>query len=116
MYFDCFGKCSLYALYSTEYFNSLLEREHFKNTLFYLITEDGLDYYHLRNVTDPEIFNAFEHVPAFMFNRDTNKRFEKNKYMLPDPYIFHPEALAISETWGDAIDMITAKSEEIEFN
>jgi len=57
--------------------------------------------------------NTFENVPAFMFNRDTKKRFEKNKYMLPDPYIFHPEALAISETWGDAIDMITTRSEEI---
>ena len=26
LYFDCFGNCSLYALYSTEYFNGLLER------------------------------------------------------------------------------------------
>lgn len=51
-----------------------------------------------------------------MFNRDTNKKFEKNKYMLPDPYIFHPDALAISDTWGDAIDMITTRSEEIEFS
>lgn len=58
----------------------------------------------------------FENVPAFMFNRDTNKRFEKKKFMLPDPYIFHPEALAISESWGDAIDMIITKSEEINFN
>ena len=26
LYFDCFGNCSLYALYSTEYFNGLLEK------------------------------------------------------------------------------------------
>jgi glyoxylase-like metal-dependent hydrolase (beta-lactamase superfamily II) len=83
---------------------------------------DGLtpppSYFGMNVAMNKKGYDTFENVPAFMFNRDTNKRFEKNKYMLPDPYIFHPEALAISETWGDAIDMIDEEfiETELEFD
>ena len=110
LYYNCFQNCTPYAKDFTKYFNSIVEKNPFKNTLFYLFSHEGLDPYEVRNITSSETLNLLEKVPAFIFNRDTNKRFEKNKYLLPDPYLIGPDNLAIADSWGEVVDMITSKS------
>ena len=51
-----------------------------------------------------------------MQNGNPLKRFEKEKFLLPDPYIIGSVDLRIADSWGDAVDMITRKSEEIDFD
>jgi hypothetical protein len=75
-----------------------------------------MENFKVSDIDNLEILNLLETVPAFMFNRDTNKRFEKYKFLLPDPYIIGSVDLRIADSWGDAVDMITRKSEETEFD
>ena len=116
LYYDCFSHCSYYTRFFTEYLNGIVEKNQFENTLFYLFSNEGMENFKVSDIDNLQILNLLETVPAFMFNRDTNKRFEKNKFLLPDPYIIGSVDLRIADSWGDAVDMITRKSEETEFD
>ena len=75
-----------------------------------------MENFKVSDIDNFQFLNLLETVPSFMFNRDTNKRFEKEKFLLPDPYIIGSVDLRIADSWGDAVDMITRKSEEIDFD
>lgn len=50
-----------------------------------------------------------------MFNIDSKKRFEKKKFMFPDPYVVGRNNLALADSWGDVVEMIQKKSQDIDF-
>ncbi len=84
--------------------------------MFYVCVDEGIDYHNNRRWRDePHILDLVENVPAFMFNRDTNKRFEKKKWMIPDPYVTGIQNIAIGNSWGDVVEMIKERSENVEF-
>jgi len=41
-----------------------------------------------------------------MFNRDSKKQFEINKFMIPDPYLMGERNLALGDSWGSFIEII----------
>ena len=44
LYYDCHGICTEYSDDFTEYLNGIVENNAFKNTLFYLVTDEGIDF------------------------------------------------------------------------
>lgn len=84
--------------------------------MFYVCTDEGID---LENVArwrdDTDSIELVENVPAFMFNIDTNKRLEKKKWMIPDPYVTGLQNIAIGDSWGDVVEMIRERSEKLDF-
>lgn len=116
LYYNCHGRCAGYAEDFTEYLNGIVQNNIFKDTMFYICANEGIDYNNNQKWRDePHTLDLIENVPAFMFNRDTNKRFEKKKWMIPDPYVTGIQNIAIGNSWGDVVEMIKEKSEKIEF-
>jgi hypothetical protein len=108
--------CSGYSDDFTEYLNNIVENNVFRDTMFYVCTDEGID---LENVfkwrDDTKTIDLIENVPAFMFNIDTKKRLEKKKWMIPDPYVTGLQNIAIGESWGDVVEMIRDRSEKVDF-
>ena len=116
LYYNCHGLCWSYAEDFTEYLNGIVENNVFKDTMFYVCVDEGIDYHNNRHWRDDHnLLDLVENVPAFMFNRDTNKRFEKKKWMIPDPYVTGIQNIAIGNSWGDVVEMIKERSEKVEF-
>jgi len=66
--------------------SGIVENNIFKDTVFYVYTNEGLDLETLDFFRDNLwLLDLWENLPAFIFNRDTEKRFEKNKFLFPDP-------------------------------
>ena len=72
--------CLSYAEEFTEYLNGIVENNVFKDTMFYVNMDEGID---LENNLwwrdEPHTLDLIENVPSFMFNRDIKKKFEKKK-------------------------------------
>jgi hypothetical protein len=84
--------------------------------MFYVCTDEGLDLMNVEEWRDePPTLDLVENVPAFMFNIDTKKRFEKKKWMIPDPYVTGVQNIAIGESWGDVVEIIRERSDKIDF-
>jgi hypothetical protein len=96
LFYTCFRSCTGYSIDFVNYLGTILEDSIITDTEFYFFTEEGME------VTPPaisELYNIISKIPSFMYNKDTEKYLERNKFLLPDPYIIGNNAIRIYESW-----------------
>ena len=73
VYYDNFdGSYEAYTLGLAEYLTELAQNNIFKDTAFYVFSNEGIDIADVSNWRDdPDIMNYVENFPCFMFNRDS---------------------------------------------